>query len=212
MLRQLTIACGDYDRTLSLVDGSLNPEGLDLNWRDFPHLEIWTRMLNYYDFDASEISLASFTIAKTMGKPLVGIPVFPGRAFRHSYIFVNSNSGIREPQDLMGKRVGLGECQQTGTVWVRGILQHEYGVSLDTIRWFTWTQHSRMEMKLPRRYQVQKIPAGAKPDELLIKGELEAVILTSLFPSFSRGASNSRPLFVYYQEVETAYFKKTGIF
>ena len=212
MLRQLTIACGDYDRTRALVDGSLNPEGLDLNWLDLPHLEIWTRMLNYYDFDASEISLASFTIAKTMGKPLVGIPVFPGRAFRHSYIFVNSNSGIREPQDLMGKRVGLGEFQQTATVWVRGILQHEYGVSLDRIRWFTWTQHSRMEMELPRRYQVQKISTGAKPDELLIKGELDAVILTSLFPSLARGAPNVRRLFENYQEVETAYFKKTGIF
>ncbi len=107
MRRQLTIACGDYDRTHALVDGSVNPEGLVLNWLDLPHLEIWTRMLNYCDFDASEISLASFTIAKTMGKPLVGIPVFPGRAFRHSYIFVNANSGIREPQDLMGK----------GSVW-----------------------------------------------------------------------------------------------
>jgi 4,5-dihydroxyphthalate decarboxylase len=112
----------------------------------------------------------------------------------------------------MGKRVGLGEFQQTATVWVRGILQHEYGVSLDRIRWFIWTQHSRLEMELPRRYQVQKIPAGAKPDELLIKGELDAVILTSLFPSFARGAPNVRRLFENYQEVETAYFKKTGIF
>jgi 4,5-dihydroxyphthalate decarboxylase len=96
MARLLTIACGDYDRTHALVDGSVRPEGLNLNWLDLPHLEIWTRMLNYYDFDASEISLSSFTIAKTMGKPLIGIPVFPGRAFRHSYIFVNSNSGIHE--------------------------------------------------------------------------------------------------------------------
>lgn len=133
MARLLTIACGDYDRTHAMVDGSVRPEGLNLNWLDLPHLEIWTRMLNYYDFDASEISLSSFTIGKTLGKPLVGIPIFPGRAFRHSYIFVNSNSGIREPQDLMGKKVGLGEFQQTATVWVRGILQHEYGVSLEKI-------------------------------------------------------------------------------
>ena len=86
-MRPLTIACGDYDRTHALVDRSVRPEGLELNWLDLPHLEIWTRMLNYYDFDASEISLSSFIIAKTMGKPLIGIPVFPGRAFRHSYIF-----------------------------------------------------------------------------------------------------------------------------
>jgi 4,5-dihydroxyphthalate decarboxylase len=212
MDRLLTIACGDYDRTHALVNGSVKPEGLMLNWMDLPHLEIWTRMLNHYDFDASEISLSSFVISKTMGKPLLAIPVFPGRAFRHSYIFVNSNSGIREPQDLMGKKVGLGEFQQTATVWVRGILQHEYGVALEKIRWFTWTQHSRMEMELPKQYRVEKIPAGAKPDELLINGELDAVILTSLFPSFARGAPNVRRLFENYQDVEAAYFKKTGIF
>jgi 4,5-dihydroxyphthalate decarboxylase len=212
MDRLLTIACGDYDRTHALVNGSVKPEGLMLNWMDLPHLEIWTRMLNHYDFDASEISLSSFVISKTMGKPLLAIPVFPGRAFRHSYIFVNSNSGIRQPQDLMGKRVGLGEFQQTATVWVRGILQHEYGIALEKIRWFTWTQHSRMEMELPKQYQVQKIPAGVKPDELLINGELDAVILTSLFPSFAQGAPNVRRLFENYQDVEAAYFKKTGIF
>jgi len=62
MDRLLTIACGDYDRTHALVNGSVKPEGLMLNWMDLPHLEIWTRMLNHYDFDASEISLSSFVI------------------------------------------------------------------------------------------------------------------------------------------------------
>jgi len=118
MDRLLTIACGDYDRTHALVDGSVKPEGLTLNWMDLPHLEIWTRMLNHYDFDASEISLSSFAISKTMGKPLLAIPVFPGRAFRHSYIFVNANSGIREPQDLMRKKVASGRvpanCDRLG--------------------------------------------------------------------------------------------------
>ena len=71
MPRQLTIACGDYDRTQALIDGTVKPEGLELNWLALPHLEIWTRMLNYYDFDASEISLASYVIAKTINKPLI---------------------------------------------------------------------------------------------------------------------------------------------
>src|SRR5499425_1421971 len=118
MPRLLTIACGDYDRTHPLIDGSVKPEGLELNWLVLPHLEIWTRMLNYYDFDASEISLSSYLIARTIGKPLTAIPVFPARAFRHSYVFINTKSGIREPNDLMGKRVGMAEFQQTATVWV----------------------------------------------------------------------------------------------
>jgi hypothetical protein len=157
MALQLTIACGDYDRTHPLIDGSIKPEGIELNWLVLPHLEIWTRMLNYYDFDASEISLSSYITAKTMGKPLTAIPVFPARAFRHSYIFINTKSGIREPKDLTGKRVGLGEFQQTATVWMRGMLQHEYGVNLDEIEWYLWTPHARMEMELPKRYKVKRI-------------------------------------------------------
>jgi 4,5-dihydroxyphthalate decarboxylase len=194
------------------VEGTVKPEGLELNWLDLPHLEIWTRMLNFYDFDASEMSLASYVIAKTLNKPLVGIPVFPARAFRHSYIFINTKSGIREPRDLMGKSVGLGEFQQTATVWVRGILQHEYGVDLSKIKWFSWTAKSRMEMPLPKRYEVQKIEPGIAADQLLMQGDLDAVICTSLFPSFAQGAPNVKRLFENYKEVEGAYFRKTGIF
>ena len=84
MALQLTIACGDYDRTHPLIDGSVKAEGLEPNWLVLPHLEIWTRMLNYYAFDASEISLSSYITARSVGKPLTAIPVFPARAFRHS--------------------------------------------------------------------------------------------------------------------------------
>ncbi|MGH7832898.1 MAG: ABC transporter substrate-binding protein, partial [Candidatus Binatia bacterium] len=118
MRRSLTFACGDYDRTQPLIDGTVKPEGIELNWLTLGHQEMWERMLNHYEFDASEISLSSYLIARTLGKPLIAIPVFPGRAFRHSYIFVNKNSGIREPRDLMGKKVALAEFQQTATVWV----------------------------------------------------------------------------------------------
>lgn len=212
MSLQITIACGDYDRTHPLIDGSVQPEGLKLNWLVLPHLEIWTRMLNYYDFDASEISLSSYLIARTMGKPLTAIPVFPARAFRHSYVFINTKSGIREPKDLIGKRVGLAEFQQTATVWVRGTLQHEYGVKLDDIEWYTWTPRSRMELELPKRYKVTRITADRKPDQMLFNGELDAMICASLFPSMLSPPPYVRRLFENYPEVEAAYFKKTGIF
>ncbi len=212
MALQLTIACGDYDRTHPLLDGSVKPEGIELNWLALPHLEIWTRMLNYYDFDLSEISLSSYITARTLGMPLTAIPVFPARAFRHSYIFINTKSGIREPKDLMGKRVGLGEFQQTATVWIRGILQHEYGVNLDEINWVLWTPHARMETPLPKRYKVSRIPAGAKPDQMLFDGELDAIMVPSLFPSLFSPPPHIRRLFQDYPAVERAYFKQTGIF
>ena len=195
-----------------MIDGSVKPEGLELNWLVLPHLEIWTRMLNYYDFDASEISLSSYLIARTIGKPLTAIPVFPARAFRHSYIFINTRSGICEPRDLMGKRVGLAEFQQTATVWVRGTLQHEYGVNLEEIEWFTWMPRPRMETEMPDRYSVHQIPPDRKPDQMLFNGELDAVICASLFPSLLNPPPHVRRLFENYEEVEAAYFKKTGIF
>jgi len=208
----LTLACGDYDRTHPLIDGSIRPEGIELNWLTLPHLEIWIRMLNYYDFDASEISLASYTIARTLGKPLTAIPVFPARAFRHSYIFINTKSGIREPKDLMGKRVGLAEFQQTATVWLRGTLQHEYGVNLDDIEWFTWEPRQRMEMELPKRYKVTHLASDRKPDQRLFDGELDAIMVPSLFPSLFNPPPHIRRLFEDSEKVEAAYFKKTGIF
>jgi 4,5-dihydroxyphthalate decarboxylase len=212
MARQLTIACGDYDRTHPMIDGTVKPEGIDLNWLVLPHLEIWTRMLNYYDFDASEISLSSYIISRTIGKPLTAIPVFPARAFRHSYVFINTKSGIREPKDLMGKRVGLAEFQQTATVWIRGTLQHEYGVNLDDIQWFTWVPRSRMEMELPKRYKVTHLTPDRKPDQMLFDGELDAIMVPSLFPSLFNPPPHIRRLFQDSQKVETEYFRKTGIF
>src|SRR5919108_6423174 len=212
MALQLTIACGDYDRTHPLIDGSIKPEGIELNWLVLPHFEIWTRMLNYNDFDASEISLSSYIIARTLGKPLTAIPVFPARAFRHSYIYINTRSGIREPKDLMGKRVGLAEFQQTATVWVRGMLQHEYDVKLEEIEWFTWVKKPRMQIEMPGRYSVRQIPPDDSADQMLFRGELDAVICANLFPSLLDPPSHVRRLFENYEEIERQYFRKTGIF
>ena len=212
MTRLLTIACGDYDRTHPLIDGSVKPEGLELNWLTLPHYEIWTRMLNYYDFDASEISLSSYLIGRTIGKKLTAIPVFPARAFRHSYIFINTKSGIRDPKDLMGKRVGLAEFQQTATVWVRGMLQHEYDVKLEEIEWFMWVKKPRMQIEMPGRYSVRQIPPDDSADQMLFRGELDAVICANLFPSLLDPPSHVRRLFENYEEIERQYFRKTGIF
>ena len=168
MRRKVTFAGGDYDRTHALIEGSIKPDGLELNWLILPYHEIWTRMLNRYEFDASELSLSSYLIGRTMGKPLTAIPVFPARAFRHSCIFVNERSGIREPCDLVGKKVGISEFQQTATVWVRGTLQHEYGVDLEKVRWFTWAKQSRMEIEMPRRFNIRQLPPETPADELLM--------------------------------------------
>ena len=212
MPQQLTFACGNYDRTQALIEGTIKPEGLDLNWITIPHDEMWARMLYHYEFDASELSFSSYIVARTAGKPLIAVPIFPARAFRHSYIFINTKSAIKEPKDLAGKKVALKEFQATATVWLRGILAHDYDVAVDKIHWFEWAQKRSMEVTIPARFDVQKLPAGRGADRLLIDGEIDALICTSLFPSFVKGHPNIRRLFENYQEVEVAYFKRTGIF
>lgn len=211
MKRQITFAGACYDRTQALIDGTVKAEGLELNWLILHYPEIWRRMLNDYDFDASELSLSSYLIARSMGKPLIAIPVFPARTFRHSYVFVNNKSGINQPADLVGKKVGVADFQQTATVWMRGILQNEYNVPLEKIQWFTWAK-TRMEIELPKRYSIQAIATGKDPEEMLKRGELDAVILAALFPSLLNGVPEAKRLFENYKDVEQAYFKKTRIF
>jgi 4,5-dihydroxyphthalate decarboxylase len=211
MKRQITFAGACYDRTQALIDGTIKPDGLEFNWLVLHYPEIWRRMLNDYDFDASELSLSSYLIARSMGKPLIAIPVFPARTFRHSYVFVNNKSGINQPADLVGKKVGVADFQQTATVWMRGILQNEHNVPLEKIQWFTWAK-TRMEIELPKRYSIQAIAAGKDPEEMLKKGELDAVILAALFPSLLNGVPEAKRLFENYKDVEQAYFKKTRIF
>ena len=86
--RRITFAGGDYDRTHALIEGTIKPDGLELSWRVLPYHDIWTRMLNRYEFDASELSLSSYLIARTMGKPLIAIPVFPARPFFVAVFFI----------------------------------------------------------------------------------------------------------------------------
>jgi len=212
MRKVLTIAGGDYDRTQALIDGRITPEGIQLKWLNLPYMEIWKRMLNDYEFDVSELSFASYIIARASGRPLIAIPVFPLRLFRHSYMMINADSGVGAPKDLEGKRVGLAEFQQTATVWARGILQHEYGVDLTKIDWFTWKAKDRMAIDAPRSYRIQTLPAGNRPDQMLIDGELDALICSTIFPSLLTGNPKVRRLFDDSRRVETDYYKKTGIF
>jgi 4,5-dihydroxyphthalate decarboxylase len=166
MRRTLTLACGDYSITQALIDGTVKFEGIELNWITTPHSEMWRRMLSHYEFEASELSFSSYIVSRTVNRSPIAIPVFPGRAFNHSYIFVNTNSEINEPQDLGGKKVGVGEFQQTATVWMRGILQHEYGVRPESIRWFTWAKESSFDLEFSRVLQKWKSPIAGRPASL----------------------------------------------
>jgi len=135
---KITLACWNYDRTSALANGSIRPEGIDLTYLSLPPEETFFRMLRYHEFDAAEMSLSSYVVSLFQENPqFVAIPVFPSRMFRHSCIFVSAKSGLGEPKDLVGKRVGNPEYQLTAVVWIRGILSDEYGIAPSSVEYWT---------------------------------------------------------------------------
>jgi 4,5-dihydroxyphthalate decarboxylase len=200
----LTLAVGSYDHVRDL-----QPRGVSLNTINLPIEEIFFRFTRFREWDASEMSFGKVVALMADPDPaFIAIPVFVSRVFRHSAIYLRKGSGITRPKDLEGKRVGVPEWAQTATIYVRGLLAHEYGVDLASI---AWTQAGVRE---PGRFETVKLhlPAGLRvtpaPERslagMLAKGELDAVIS-------ARDPGGER-LFPDYPALELEYFRKTRIF
>jgi 4,5-dihydroxyphthalate decarboxylase len=200
----LALAVGTYDHVRDL-----QPLGISLNTINLAIEEIFFRFTRFREWDVSEMSFGK--IVALMAEPdpaIVAIPVFVSRVFRHSAIYLRKGSGIARPQDLAGRRVGVPEWAQTATIYVRGMLAHEYGVDLKSIAWTQAGvgQPGRIEkvpLYLPEGLRVTPAPERSLK-EMLAKGDLDAVIS-------ARDPGGER-LFPDYPEQELAYFRKTHIF
>lgn len=214
----LTLACWDYDRTRALQEGRVQVEGVELTYLPLRVEETFWRMLRYQEFDAAELSLGSYLMARDKGYPrFVAIPVFPSRAFRHSCIYINTDSGIKEPRDLVGKRVGVPEYQITMAIWARGILQHEYGVEPEKMKWFTGgEEHPGREDKikhdLPSSIDIRTIGPDQTLSSMLERGEIDAMISAHMPSPFVRRSPKVRRLIPNFREVERDYYRRTKIF
>lgn len=214
----MTIACGDYDRIRPLQDGSVTAEGLDLNVVILPIEEIFFRVARFQDFDAAEMSLSSYLIARSRGMPrLMAIPVFLSRKFRHQDIYIRSDSKIRKPEDLKGARIGMPEYQMTAPVWMRGILQEYYGVAATDVHWFSGGtekpgREERLKLTLPPEFRLTPIASDTTLFEMLRRGEIDAVFTARVPSPFLNGEKWIVRLFPDFREVEAQYFKQTGIF
>jgi 4,5-dihydroxyphthalate decarboxylase len=214
---KLSLACWNYDRTRALQDGSVQPDGIELTYLDLPVEETFFRMLRNREFDVAELSLSSYTVSMFREpRPFVAIPVFPSRFFRHSSIYVNADAGIREPRDLIGKRVGVPEYQMTAPVWIRGILSDHYGVPVDSVTYFTGGEEEpgrteKLKLDLPPNIRVQSIGPTQTLSAMLASGEIDA-LHTARMPSTFVPGGKVRRLFPDFKTVEQEYFRQTGIF
>jgi hypothetical protein len=212
----LTFACGDYDRTRALEDGSVRPDGIDLTYLRLPVEETFFRMLRHREFDAAEMSLSTYVATLDLDPPpFVALPVFTSRMFRHGGIYVNANAGIGSPSDLRGKRVGSPEFQLTACVWIRGILAEHHGVPVDSVTYYTGGQETpgRIEKgKVETGLDIRPIPAGATLAQMLADGEIDALYTPRVPSPFRDRDSRVARLFDDVVTVEKEYFAATGIF
>lgn len=212
----LTLACWDYDRTAALADGRVTVDGVDLTYLTLRVEETFLRMIAHREFDVAEMSLSSYTMSKFRDDAFIALPVFPSRVFRHASIYVTEKSGIREPKDLIGKRIGVPEYQMTAAVWIRGILADEYGVPVSSVSYFTGGEEhaGRAEkpgLKLPPEIKVQPVPSDRTLTQMLGTGELDA-LYTAQAPSNYGKNGAVRRLFEDYVEAEKAYYRQTKLF
>ncbi len=215
---RMTLACWNYDRTRPLADGTVKPDGIDLNYLNLPVEETFFRMLRNREFEAAEMSLSSYAVSLTRADPpFIAIPVFPSRFFRHSCIFVSARSGIREPKDLIGKRIGTPEFQMTAPVWIRGILQDEYGVDPAGVEYLTGGEEEpgreeKLKLELPPKIRIGPIPAGKTLAKMIAEGEIDALHSARAPSTLQSRPDAVKRLFEDFVEVERAYFRKTRIF
>ncbi len=215
---RIALACSGYDRVAPLVSGAVRPDGVELVFLDLPVEETFFRMARHREFDASEMSLSSYAVTLARDDPpFIAIPVFPSRVFRHGSIFVSAKSGIRDPRELAGRRVGVPEYQMTAPVWIRGILSDDYGVKAESVEYFSGGEEhpgreEKLKLDLPPQIRVRPIGPGQTLSRMIADGEIDALYTARAPSTFESRPADVRRLFESYAEAERAYYRRTRIF
>ena len=215
---KLTLACGPYDRTEALERKLVRPDGIDLEVVTIQSPRtLFDRFIYDGEFDVAEYGISTLIEDIAAGDDrFVGLPVFPSKAFRHGFIFVNRGSGIDTPGDLEGKTIGTPLWVQTAAIWIRGHLQHDYGVDLGSVRWVQGAveqagAHGNPPLPTPLTpIHIVKAPPDRSLNDMLATGEIDALIGSRAPEAMGRDPAVGR-LFPDYRAVERAYFQKTGI-
>jgi 4,5-dihydroxyphthalate decarboxylase len=209
---RLILSCNEYDRTRFLVDGTVKAEGIDLNVVSLPSEERHRRFSRDLEFDVCELQMGVFLGWIARGAPFSAIPVFPHRKFCHGNVLVNTASGIGKPEDLAGKIFGMRAHFNPVSLWMRGLLQEEYGVPARGLRIRTNQQEQVPGWQPPDWMEIERIPKGQKVEELLLRGEIDACMLPEISFKLARDTTGVRRLWPNFRDVEKEYYLRTKIF
>src|SRR5215472_7521905 len=209
---ELTFACGDYEIMRALKEGIVRPEGIELTvLTDMaPSPRHW-RFLRGREFDLAEVSGSGYVAARDQDLPFRAIPVFPHRRFRHGFIFINTSKGISKPTDLIGRKVGTKGYLFTAGLWMRGILEHDYGVPHKSIEWLSELDED-VDFTPPPGLKITQVPQEKSLEEMLVAGEIDALLSPDLIRPLTSGDKRVGRLFPNYKEEEIAFYGRTGIF
>jgi 4,5-dihydroxyphthalate decarboxylase len=213
----LTIATDDYDHVRDFRTGEVRAEGIDVTWLKMDIHEVFSRFTFNREWEVSELSFAKFIAQVTRKDPdIIGLPVYTSRMFRFSSFYVNKKSGIKRPQDMAGKRVGVPEWAQTAAVYTRGWLQHEAGVDLKSIDWYQGGTEQpgrieKVEINLPKGLRLTPVMDKSLSD-MLVNQELDAIMVARAPRVFQRKHPDIVRLFPNYQDMEEEYFARTKVF
>jgi len=208
----LTLACGDYEIIRALKEGEVEPDGIDLTvLTEMDSTTRHWRFIRNRDFDMAETSASSYVVAKDQGQAVTALPVFLHRRFRHGFVFINTTKGISKPSDLIGRKVGIKSFLVTAGHWMRGILEHEYGVPHKSVEYFAELDED-IEFAPHPDLKITRLPHAKSVETMLAEGELDAVIHSSIIKPFAAGDPRVGRLFPDFKNEEIAYYKKTGIF
>ena len=203
---RLKTALAVRGHTQALMNGTVTPRTFEFDFVDVPIIiKAFRRMVRGLEFEISELAMTTYLCARAHGKPFTAIPVFPMRAFHHGAIVYNTKTGVRTPKDLEGRKVGVnrGYTVTTG-LWVRGILQHEYGVDLSKVTWVLSGDEHVAEYRPPPN--VVSIEPGRTLQELLAAGEIAAAI------GITMESPDVKPLIPHAQEAGFEALRRWGLY
>jgi 4,5-dihydroxyphthalate decarboxylase len=208
----LTLACGDYELVRPLLERKVEVDGVDLTMlTDMDSATRHWRFLRNNEFDVAEVSISSYLAARDNDWPFRAIPVFLHRRFRHGFMFINTGKGIAKPGDLKGRRIGVKTLMTSAILWMRGLLQNEYGVPLDSIEWVAELNND-VDVQLPPNTKYTLLPRDKSVETMLAEGGLDAVFHSDLIKPFLAKDPRVARLFADPQAEERTYYQRTGIF
>jgi len=211
---KMTIMTGKYEIVRALLDGTVQPKGIELVPFSYPgSRDIHTRVATGEGADINEFNGGQYCIVKEKGRDIIGIPVFLHRRFRHGFIFINKHAGIRSPKDLIGKRIGMNSYGPAAHYWMRGHLEHDYGVPHRSMTYVIERPEDVAPLAPPPAdLKFELLPKGKDVEQMLLDGELDVIMAPGVPKAVAERDPRVGHLWENYVDIEKDYYRRTGIF